>query len=465
MIWLIFFISFLTRLISLNQSLWLDEAVTAKVVSSYNFYEIISKFSPYDFHPPLYYLFLKLWTIFFGYSEIALRMPSVLFSLGVGYFIYRIGKIIAGENKGLWAAIFFLFNPLSIYYSQEARMYMMTTFFLIISLFFYFRELHNLKLPPKTEGSPPKTDGKQKENLKLKINLILFNLFLVLSFYSFYGSIFFILGLFFYFLLRKKYRILFPSVLIFVFFFLIITPLLSQQFINAKLGLTEVKNWSLVLGKANLKNLILIPLKFSIGRISFYPKWLYYLIAGGWTLFLIFLIFKNIKKKIKKEEIRLLFLLLIFPLFFGFIISFFTPLLQYFRFLYLLPIFCLLLSLNSNTTVLRSVVVIGFGIFSVFYLFNSNFHREDWRSIARSMPKNKPVYMILSASDPLKYYQKDLKIYSLNELTLVKSSEIVVIPYVADVWGIDYKKTLKEKNYLLKKRFDFRGVFYEVYEK
>ena len=45
---------------------------------------------------PLYYLFINYGQIF-GYSEIALRMPSVLFSLMTGYVVYLIG--------GIWSAI------------------------------------------------------------------------------------------------------------------------------------------------------------------------------------------------------------------------------------------------------------------------------------------------------------------------------------------------------------------------
>src|SRR3989338_7540643 len=150
----IFLLAFLIRLIALNQSLWLDEAVTANVVKNLGFSQIVSGFSPTDFHPPLYYLFMKLWTNFFGYSEIALRMPSVLFSLLTGYVIYLIG--------GIWAAVFFLFNPLIVYYSQEARMYMMVTFFLTGALYFFIS----------------------------KKNQIFFNLFIFLSLLTFYGSIF-----------------------------------------------------------------------------------------------------------------------------------------------------------------------------------------------------------------------------------------------------------------------------------
>ncbi|MGB9707688.1 MAG: glycosyltransferase family 39 protein, partial [Microgenomates group bacterium] len=380
---------------------------------------------------------------FFGDWEISLRMPSVLFSLGTGYFVYRIGRLLGNKQKGMWAMIFFLFNPLSIYYSQEARMYMMATFLGTLTFFFFIK----------------------MQKVKSKIDLILFNLFIVLSFYTFYGIIFLIVFYWIYFLWKKKYQEFFYSILIFIFSFLIISPLLYQQWMNSKISLSEVKNWSLVLGKANLKNLILIPLKFSVGRISFYPKWLYYLIAGSWVMFLIILNIKNFKNMIKNKNIELLYLLVILPILFGFGISFFTPLLSYFRFLYLLPIFCILLSFAINTTVLRSIVVIGFGIFSAFYLLNTDFHREDWRSLAKSIPKNLPLFMILSSSDSLKYYNHNLKIFSLNNLSKSNYKKIIVIPYTAEIWGINYQKILKEKQYFIQKKVDFRGVFYEIYQK
>src|SRR3990167_11502993 len=116
---IILFLAFLVRLIAIDQSLWLDEAVTANVVSKFSYLEIINKFSPTDFHPPLYYLVEKFWTNIFGYSEIALRFPSIIFSLITGWMIYLIGKRLEGWKVGRWAAALFLFNPLIIYYSQE----------------------------------------------------------------------------------------------------------------------------------------------------------------------------------------------------------------------------------------------------------------------------------------------------------------------------------------------------------
>ena len=66
---LILVVGLVLRLIGLNQSLWLDEAITARVARNYGYQEIVEKFSVNDFHQPLYYLFIRGWGGVFGYSE------------------------------------------------------------------------------------------------------------------------------------------------------------------------------------------------------------------------------------------------------------------------------------------------------------------------------------------------------------------------------------------------------------
>mgnify|MGYP001575866721 CR=1 FL=1 len=424
---LIFVFAFLIRLIALNQSLWLDEAVTANVVKNLELSQIISKFSLNDFHPPLYYFFMKLWTNFFGYSEVALRMPSVLFSLLTGYVVYLIG--------GVWSAVFFLFNPLIIYYSQEARMYMMATFFLTGGLYCL---------------------------LKKSKKIFLFSLFLILSFYTFYGSIFLIVAMLLYLLFKKQYKYFFVSFFLFLFSFILISPLLYQQFLHSKISLAQVTNWSRVLGKSNIKNLLLIPIKFSIGRISFYPKWLYWGIAGIWIGFILFTIKTVLNKTV--------FYLFIFPLVLGFLVSFFTPMLQYFRFIYLIPLMSLLLSINLQNLAsynLRGwILAVGFLIFSLVYLLNPAFHREDWKSLTKSLPKNRPIYMIKASSDPIKYYNDKLIIKELRMMDYeLRKKEIVIISYTANIYGLDYKNDLRKMGYKLKKEVSFREVTYEQWTK
>ena len=475
--------AFLIRLIGQNQSLWLDEGTTAKVVQEYGFTQIIAKFSPHDFHPPLYYLFMKLWTSIFGLNEISLRFPSVIFSLLTGLIIYKICRLRKTKSdfgEPLWAMVFFLFNPLIIYYSQEARMYMMATFFLTVSLY-YLLKILNIKYQksrlPKPEA---KGNGGQAKIIspnyssKFTSDNLLLGLFLSLSLLTFYGSVFFIAVMLVYLLYKRKYKLLLVISYWLFGTLMLLSPLFIKQFINTRQTLPMVVNWSMVLGKANIKNLLLIPIKFTSGRISWEPKITYYLISGLWLMFIIYLIIQNAKIKRLNDNLKFknnyFFLyLLICPLFLGFITSFVTPMLQYFRFLYLIPIMCLLLSFGlsrqANLHLVGATVAIGFFIFSLVYLLNPSFHREDWKSLAGAIPKNATVYAIHSSMDGIKYYNKNVKIKDLRtfkqEQIRQQDNKIIVIPYTAEIYGINYKKTLKEEGLVVKQTKSFRGLTIE----
>ncbi len=457
---LIFLLALLTRFIALDQSLWLDEGITAKVVRQFNLIEIIQRFSPADFHPPLYYLFMKLWTNIFGYSEIALRFPSIIFSLLAGWFVYLIGKRLVNKKVGLWPAAFFLFNPLIVYYSQEARMYMMVTFLLTAAVYFIIRSIPNFfaSVGSSSHSRSPKS---QKNWYLRSNNLFLANLFLVLSLMTFYGSIFLIIPILLIFLFKKQYEYFLVSFLILTSAFLILLPLLYQQYLNSRQTLIAVANWKAVLGPASLKNLLLIPLKFVVGRVSFEPKVLYYLLSGLWTAIIFYFAGKGAKKE-KKGLI--LALMLIFPIVLGFLFSVFTPLFQYFRFLYLIPLLAILLAFGTQkTSIYRYIVISGFVLFSFIYLLNPNFHREDWKSLAKTLPNKAIVCMIPSSADPLVYYRKDISIIPLPHCT--PGPRTIVIPYTADIHGVDYKKTLRDKGFKQEKTLNFRQLQYEVWQR
>jgi len=457
---LIITVVFLTRFIAIKQSLWLDEGTTAKVVINYNYLEIITKFLPNDFHPPLYYLFMKLWTNVFGYTEISLRMPSIIASLLTGWLVYLLGKKIKDEKTGRYAMLFFLFNPLIVYYSQEARMYMMTTFFLTVALFFLVDSVRNF-FPIKISATYQ------------KIKIFFIGLFLSLALLTFYGSIFFIAAILIYLLYKKQLKTFFVTCFMLCATCLILSPLLYQQLINAKSSLQLVTNWSLVLGKANLKNLLLIPIKFTSGRISFEPKKIYYLVSGCWLLIVVYFIIQNSKFKIQKynsklKSIYLFVYLFIFPLLMGFVVSFVTPLLQYFRFLYLIVPMSLLLEIGANKNWQRYLLFLGFLIFSLIYLLNPAFHREDWKSLSQSIPAKSVVYAIPSSMDALRYYDKKLVI---NELTssrvneLKNTKEIIIIPYTSQIYGINYQENLKKQQFKLKNTKSFRSLTIEYWYK
>ena len=343
-------------------------------------------------------------------------------------------------------------------------MYLMATFFLTVALYFFISNIKN-----------------QKSKIHIK-NQIFFLLFCTLALLTFYGSVFLIAAFLLCFLYKRQYKNLFICLFVEFVDFLLVSPLLHQQLINAKISMTNVTNWSYVLGKANVKNLLLIPIKFSIGRIDFYPKWIYYFISGLWSLFVFSILFNNLKLKIedslKIENFKLKILLLYlftFPLILGFIISFFTPLLQYFRFIYLIPIMAILLSFSLSDKADRQpprlrrqglAIAMGFLVFSLVYLLFPQFHREDWKSLVKSLPSDKSVYMILSSSDPVKYYHPNLLIKELRIADYeLKDKKILVIPYTADIHGLDYQKLLQEKKFSLTNKKSFRGLILEEYSR
>ncbi len=495
-IFILFFLAFLIRFIAIDQSLWLDEAVTANVVSNFSYSEIITKFSPTDFHPPLFYLVEKFWTNIFGYSEIALRFPSIIFSLLTGWIIYLIGKgwegwkvgKLEGRNIGLWGAALFLFNPLIIYYSQEARQYSMIT--MLTTLIIYYLLAPRSQVPYGTWRSGVANSSKSNSSIrndflswsrfasvkslfdsaKSKIennlyfrDLFLSNLFIFLSLLTFYGSIFFIAAIYLWLLIKKEFKLLFSLLPGLILAVLMVFPLFIQQYTNSQIILSSVKNWSLVLGQANLKNLLLIPIKFSIGRISFEPKIIYWIVSGLWTTLLFSFILRP------KMHLRGAFFLALFfvPLVIGLIASFFTPLLQYFRFLYLIPVFSLLivLGMDIRSEWQKFLVVGGFLIFSFIYLLNPAYHKEDWKSLVKDL-KTKTIYMIPSSSDAVKYYDKTVEIKDLKSLeSLVLENNLTVIPYTSEIHGINYAEILENKGYKLDSERSYRELKVEEWNK
>lgn len=440
----VFFLAFLVRTIALDQSLWLDEATTAVSVESHSLASLFTQFLRYDFHPPLYYLFMKLWTALFGSSEVALRLPSVLFSLLAGYMVFRIGKHVKNASTGLWASALFLFNPLIVYYSQEARMYMMVTFFLTAALYFFIRLQEKVK------------------RLDVR-DIVLFNLFCFLSLGTFYGSVFIIFSMLVYAFLnqRRLFFLLLPGNILAL---LLLSPLLFVQLQNAASVVSSVSNWRQVLGPASIKNAVLIPLKFSTGRISMEPKIIFFAVSGIWTIVTVFYTFLGGVRS------RVLLFVLLGTLLTGFLFSFVTPVLQYFRFVYLVSCMALLIAFSAGP-VARAMMVTGFLIYTLLYLFLPQFHREDWRSLVHNLPLKTPLYMILPSADPVRYYlgkragRNPLK--EVRDLAVIASPDdtLVVIPYTTDIYGFDYALELRRKGYEKASAVSARGLQYEVWQR
>lgn len=135
-----------TPLLFLTQSFWRDEAFSY-LMAKKGFFEIIF-LTAKDFNPPLYYLLLRYWMKIFGSSEIALRSLSMIFFWATIYvaflFLNDIFKIKL--KRSFFYLIFFIINPLLLYYAFEARMYSMFAFLASLSYFAFLKKNYRLYL-------------------------------------------------------------------------------------------------------------------------------------------------------------------------------------------------------------------------------------------------------------------------------------------------------------------------------
>jgi mannosyltransferase len=105
------------------QSLWNDEGTSVAVAQ--RDLVTIARDAAHDIHPPLYYWLLSGWVWLFGTSEVAVRSLSAVLGVVLVALTYALGRLLAGRWVGLAAAGLSAINPFQVYYSQEARMYML----------------------------------------------------------------------------------------------------------------------------------------------------------------------------------------------------------------------------------------------------------------------------------------------------------------------------------------------------
>src|SRR5436309_2674318 len=117
------------------QSLWYDEGISAHQLTR-SFAEIL-RASALDTHPPLYYWTLKAWGEPLGGSEVALRSLSVVWGVCAVALTFLIGRRLFGNVVGWAAALLLAVSPLSVYYSQEVRMYAQVTALGLLAVYAY----------------------------------------------------------------------------------------------------------------------------------------------------------------------------------------------------------------------------------------------------------------------------------------------------------------------------------------
>jgi len=444
LIFCVLLFSLIIRLINLNQSLWLDEAIQAWAISSFSLKDFFTKFSPTDVHPPLSYLINFFFSQIFGYSVIALRIPSVIFSLISIYLIYKLAKTFLPKKLSILPSILLATSGLHIYYSQEARMYSLVLMLVTASI--YFLLIH----------------------FKTGKGLFYYFISSLAAIYSHYLAWFILpLHLLITFFTRKaKLKTILTTQLIMVFSYLPWLPILKTQ---VKAGLlASSTTWGNVVGGLNLKNLSLIPVKFLIGRISIDNNLYFSLTMLLPVLLVLYLFFILLRSK--NQNKNTLFSWLIVPFLLAVIVSFKMPVLSYQRLFFTLPALYLLLSLaisllpNKKQLFFIAALLMINIISSGVYLFNSRFHRENWKDLAAALKEkntnNYPVAIISTVKAPLEYYYPKTALIDLPQITKIQASQTVwVIPYAQPIFHptFDYHQTLTKKGFNQQFIKHFRG--------
>lgn len=119
------------------QSVWLDEIHTLNEANpKLSFGEVHEALLVSEPHPPLYFFMMNIFFKIFGYTTIVARLFSALIGIAGLYAIYLLGKELFSKKAGIYAMVLLSVNWFHIYYSQDARMYVLL--FLTTTLSFYF---------------------------------------------------------------------------------------------------------------------------------------------------------------------------------------------------------------------------------------------------------------------------------------------------------------------------------------
>ncbi|PIP52208.1 hypothetical protein COX09_02840, partial [Candidatus Beckwithbacteria bacterium CG23_combo_of_CG06-09_8_20_14_all_47_9] len=228
MIGLIIILAIGLRLINLNQPLWLDEAIQFKAISRFSLPDLFRVYLPTDFNPPLSYLMNFGFSRVFGFSEMALRAPSVIFGGLTVWLVFKLG--------GKWPALLLATSGLHVYYSQEARAYSLVTLAVTAS-FWALKERRWL----------------------------IYVLASLAAIYSHYLA-WFIFPAQIFWVNRSEIKRLLLAWLAIAIGYLPWLPVFLQQLAAGETVTGTV--WGGVIGGVSLKNILLIPVKFLIGRIS-----------------------------------------------------------------------------------------------------------------------------------------------------------------------------------------------------
>ena len=398
MLILILILGVFLRLINLDQSLWLDEAISTLAARDYSYYAITFDFLKIDNHPPLFYLLLKLWGEVLGFTDWVLRMLPVTLGSVLIFISYKLTyKISKEKNLAIIVSLLISSSPLLVYFSQEVRMYMLITLLAMIQIYIFSCTLEKPKW----------------------WKWLAFSCTNCLLFFSDYITVFLFPVFLIYPLIRKDGKLLTKIIISFIplgLLFSLWFPMFNDQLLKNREIVNSFPGWQFIVGGATLKNLAVIWMKFVLGRISFEPKLIYYslvLLATAPVLISLFLAAKTFKKHL------LVWLWLIIPILLGFAFSWIIPVFNYFRFIYVLPALLILVAIGINSLrsqtlqrILITLVLLTNLTGLLIYYLDPAQSRENWRQAVsyienQAGPNDLVVFEFLEPVAPYRWYSNN----------------------------------------------------------
>ncbi|MBU1033828.1 glycosyltransferase family 39 protein [Patescibacteria group bacterium] len=401
MIYLILLLAFVLRLPLLNGSFWLDEAAqfleSARPLSQQ--LNIVD-----DFQPPLMHLLtffsIRLGNLFgLGQTEWFLRLiPSLIPGVLTIWALYHLALKLTNRKIALLSSLFVATSSFHIFYSQELRPYSLPALWAILATWQMLIMLRS----------------------KAKKPLILFIIFSILGLYSSYLYPFLLIGQFIY-LLKEKLsfsKILASGGLIVAGFLPWLPKFLEQLQAGQALRLS-MPGWSETVSLPIFKTALILPLKFVFGVSNLEMNLSYAFLALMVFAPLAYLLFLSLRQK--QKHLNFFFCILFLPLLLSWLVSFFIPVLQAKRVLFLLPIFAMLEAFLIMTyykqkphlvRILVSAILI-INLFSTLaYWTKPNLQGENWRALTQEItakfPKNETavVFSFNAPFAPWEFYDQ-----------------------------------------------------------
>lgn len=479
---LILALAFILRLPLLNGSFWLDEA--AQALESNRPFDQQLEITD-DFQPPLLHLLTHL-ALQFSAQEWWLRLWGALIpSLLTIWGTYLLGKKLHQQKVGFLSAIFLGTSSFFIYFSQELRPYALSTVFTIWSWLFLLetqaigQDSYQIKRKSQLH--------KFFQLFPLSPDLFLFLVSTILGLYSSYLYPFVLASQVLFLLYKKNWPVFIYATIIPLIAFLPWLPEFLAQLQAGQALRSSFPGWENIVSFSFLQAPVLTFGKFIFGVLNLEVNFSYLLVTGLFCFLVLALIFSQPKKFLQqnKPTLILYFFFLFVPFILASLVSFFIPVIQPKRVIFLLPFLYLFLSflifaqtgdwskLNKKNWLLL-ILILAINIFSTFtYYTDANLQRENWRHALSTLHQNydeeKTLALFAYAApfSPWTWYERNSDQpfatfttgnYDTNVLPDLNSSLTPVHNY-QNVIVFDYLRSLTDSQNLLPKYLLSHGYY------